>query len=90
MITVLLEYPDNVEVCSYDLPLPANVNTNESMLLVFPDDEGYWSYLNSICEVIDSLEYSRFFSHKRSNADKIRLCKALLKRLVDVKLTINL
>jgi len=88
MITMLLAYPDNIDICSHGLPLPANVSTTELMALTFHDDKEYWSYLNRICEIIDDLEHSRFFSHKQANVDKLGFCKVLLKRLVAIKLTV--
>jgi len=89
MITVLLEYPNNLEVYSYKLPLPANVGNNQLTMLTFFDDGHYCSYVNTICDIIDDLEHSRFFSHKEANVDKLRVCKVLLKRLIDIKLSLN-
>jgi hypothetical protein len=88
MITLIVDYPDNVDVCAHGLPMPNYVRTKETLVLTFDDQALYWSYLNSICDIVDNLEHARFFRFKQSNPDKIRISKVLLRRLMDLSLPI--
>ena len=88
MITLSIGYPDNVDIYSYDLPLPEHLRTKETLQLIFNDKEIYWSYLYKILELLDSLEHAKFFEHKCITPDKIRVCKVLLERLIDLPLPV--
>jgi len=86
MITLILDYPDNLDVCAHDLPMPKHVRTKETLVLTFDDKALYWSYLDIIYNIVDNLENARFFKFKQGDPDKIRISKVLLGRLIDLSL----
>jgi len=88
MITLILYYPDNVDVCVHNLPMPKYVRTKETLVLTFDDNALYWSYLDIIFDIVDNLEHARFFQFKQDVPDKIRISKVLLGRLIDLSLPI--
>ena len=88
MMTLSIGYPDNEDIYSYNLPLPEHLRSKETLLLRFADIDVYWSYIHKILEELESLEHSRFFKHKYNTPDKIRVCKVLLGRLIDLSLPI--
>jgi len=55
MITLILDYPDNLDVCAHDLPMPKHVRTKETLVLTFDDKALYWSYLDIIYNIVDNL-----------------------------------
>jgi len=88
MISLILDYPDNVDIYAHDLPMPKYVRTKETLVLIFDDKTSYWLYLDSIYDIVDSLENARFFKFKQGDPDKIRISKVLLGRLIDLSLPI--
>ena len=75
MMTLLIGYPDNIDIYSYNLPLPEHLRTKETLLLTFANKGIYWAYVHKILEILDDLEHFRFFKHKGVTSDKIRVCK---------------
>ena len=41
MIKLQINYPDNFDICSNELPIPEHIKTKDKVLL-FPEKEQYW------------------------------------------------
>ena len=89
MIAINLEYPLSVDVFYYGLPLPENICTKNSCILLFRDTSEYSIYLNMICDLIDEAEYSLFFHNNSKNIEKIKFCKRYMVRLINAKIPLD-
>jgi len=89
MTEFLLEYPANIDVLFHKLPLPQNTSTNELCLLTFKDAAELSKYLDTICDIIDELEYSSFFKHSLENRAKLKFCKWFIDLLMHREPSLN-
>jgi hypothetical protein len=58
MMTIELKYPLNKEVKEFDLPLPpVFIDGGDYAALLFSDEREYFAYMETLCDLIDSLYY---------------------------------
>ena len=58
MITVELKYPLNRDVKEFGVPLPnIFIDSGDYVAFLFTDENEYYEYLGSLCDLIDNLFY---------------------------------
>lgn len=87
LITIRLNYPYREDIKSYKVPLPDTYNAGDVCILLFHDTDDYFHYLDSICDMVDELEFNPMAPYQQKKNEKLNFCKRYLELLADADIS---